>query len=146
MISDRLENCCSLRPLLLAAPLILVAACVPNNIARARCKTHMLSTRDAQSCTVKADVVGQASSIEFDTESRNQIAEVAIALQVKKGSLRVGYNDLEGAHWVVVTPSEPFTVSMKTRMHPTDRSFNLRFEPVNGNVEGLSGTVDFSML
>lgn len=96
------------------------------------------------SCTVKGDIVGQSSSIEFDTESRNQVAKVSIALQVTKGTLRVTYRDLAGEQRLVVTPSEPANVDMQTPMHPERRSFTLFFEPVGGAVEGLAGTVKYS--
>jgi hypothetical protein len=93
---------------------------------------------------VKADVVGRSSSIDFDTESRNQVAQVSVALKVTKGTLRVRYDDLAGSQQVVVTPAEPATFDMKTKMHPQRRSFTMFFEPVSGNVEGLAGTVKYS--
>jgi hypothetical protein len=126
------------------AALTLFIGCAPNNIARSTCESTVLSTGDPWSCTVKGDVVGQASSISFDTESRNQVAHVSIALRVSKGTLRLGYHDLEGAKELLVTPSAPADVTMRTRMHREDRSFTLRFEPVNGDVEGLTGTVNYS--
>lgn len=126
------------------AALMLLPGCVPKDIARATCETFMLSTVDAKSCKVKADVVGRASSIEFDTESRNQVAKVNIALQVTKGTLRVTYQNLEGEQRLLITPSEPASLDMQTRMHRERRSFTLFFEPVNGAVEGLTGTVKFS--
>ena len=89
-------------------------------------------------------MVGRSSSIEFDTESRNHVAQVNIALQVMKGRLRVTYNDLAGHQELLVTPSEPVTLDMKTRMHRERRSFTLFFEPVGGDVEGLTGTVKYS--
>ncbi len=122
----------------------LLIGCAPSNIARASCQSSFLSTADAWSCTVTADIVGQASSIEFDTESRNQVAQVSIALQVTKGTLRVGYYDLAGEQHRLVTPSEPATLAMQTRMNRERRSFTLMFEPVNGAVEGLTGTVKYS--
>ena len=133
-----------MRALILAFAILIVAACAPNNIARGSCRSIMLSTADEWSCTVKADVVGRSSSIEYDTESRNHVAHVHIALQVTKGRLRVRYNDLSGSQQVVVTPSEPVNLNMKTRMHRERRSFTLFFEPVDGDVEGLSGTVKYS--
>ena len=133
-----------MRSLILAAAVLLLAGCVPKNIARSTCRSIMLSTADEWSCTVKADVVGRSSSIEFDTESRNQVAQVHIALQVTKGRLRVSYADLSGPQQVVVTPSEPVDLNMKTRMHRERRSFTLFFEPVGGDVEGLAGTVKYS--
>jgi hypothetical protein len=42
-----------------------------------------------------------------------------------------------------VTPSEPANLEMQTRMHRERRSFSISFEPVNGAVEGLSGTVKY---
>jgi len=94
--------------------------------------------------TVKGDIVGQASSIAFSTESRNQVAQVRIALRVTKGTLRVAYQDLAGNQHLLVTPSEPADFRMQTRMHRERRSFTLSFEPVNGAVEGLTGTVKYS--
>jgi hypothetical protein len=104
----------------------------------------MLSTGDPWSCTVTGDIVGQASSISFDTESRNQVAHVSIALRVTKGTLHLRYQDLAGEQNVLVTPSAPADFNMRTRMHREDRSFTLYFEPVNGTVEGLTGTVKYS--
>lgn len=104
----------------------------------------MLSTADAWSCTVTGDVVGRTSSLSFDTESRNQVAQVTISLRVAKGTLRVGYQDLTGPQQMTVTPSEPGNVAMQTRMHRETRSFTLMFEPVGGPVQGLSGTVKYS--
>ena len=124
--------------------MILLAGCAPGDIARSSCESIFLSTRDAWSCTVTGDIVGRTSSIEFDTESRNQVAEVSIALQVTKGTLRVGYRDLSGEQHLLVTPSEPAALTMKTQMHRERRSFTLFFEPVNGAVEGLTGTVKYS--
>jgi hypothetical protein len=122
----------------------LVIGCAPNNIARSRCESTVLAIGDPWSCTVTGEIVGQASWIEFDTESRNRVAHVSIALRVTKGTLRLGYRDLAGDQHVLVTPSAPAEITMKTRMHSEDRSFTLYFEPVNGVVEGLSGTVKYS--
>ena len=127
-----------------ALVLMLLAACAPKHIARSACTNSVLSTVGAWSCTVTGDVVGQVSSIEFDTESRNQVAQVSIALRVTKGTLRVSYHDLAGEQRLLVTPSEPADVTMQTRMHRDRRSFTLMFEPVNGAVEGLAGTVKYS--
>lgn len=123
---------------------MLLAGCAPDNIARSSCESHPLTTADEWSCTVKGDIVGQTSSIEFDTESRNKIAHVNIALQVTKGLLRLGYWDLAGHQHLVVTPSQPANLDMQTRMHDQRRSFTLSFEPVDGVVEGLAGTVKYS--
>jgi hypothetical protein len=139
-----LANCCSARVLVVAAALVALADCAPKNIVTSTCTNAVLSVHDEWTCKLKGDVVGQASSVEFDTESRNQIAEVSIALSVTKGNVRVRYADLAGSQQVVVTPSEPFAVSMKTRMHPQRRSFTLQFEPVNGTAEGFAGTVKYS--
>lgn len=124
--------------------ILLLSGCAPGNIARASCQNTVLATADPWSCTVKGDIVGQASSLEFDTESRNHVAQVNIALRVTKGTLRVGYGDLTGEQHVLVTPSEPANLSMQTRMHRERRSFTLYFEPVGGAVEGLTGTVKYS--
>src|SRR5687768_3207692 len=133
-----------MRFLLLCPVIVILAGCAPNNIARGTCQSVMLSTADEWTCTVKADMVGRSSSIEFDTESRNHVAQVHIALQVTKGRLRVSYSDLAGARQFVVTPSEPVDLNMKTRMHRDRRSFTLFFEPVGGDVTGLTGTVKYS--
>ncbi len=133
-----------MRYLILAATIAMVAGCVPADIARSSCESIMMATNNPYSCTVKADVVGRASSIEFDSESRNQIAKVSIVLSVAKGTLRVGYSDLAGQQQVLVTPSEPVNLDIQTRMHRDQRSFTLMFEPVNGVVQGLSGTVKYS--
>lgn len=122
----------------------LLTGCAPGNIARSSCESILLATGDEWSCTVKGDIVGQASSMAFGTESRNQVAQVSIALRVTKGTLRVGYQDLAGEQHVLVTPSEPANLAMQTRMHRERRSFTLFFEPVNGVVEGLTGTVKYS--
>ena len=124
--------------------MLLLVGCAPGDIARSTCESHFLSTVDEWSCTVKGDTVGQASSISFNTESRNHVAKVNIALRVTKGTLRVGYRNLEGEQQLLVTPSEPATLTMQTRMHRDRRDFTLYFEPVNGTVEGLTGTVNYS--
>jgi hypothetical protein len=140
--SDAIQS--GMRYLFLAVATAIAAGCVPADIARSSCESIMMSTANPYSCTVKADVVGRASSIEFDSESRNQIARVSIVLSVAKGTLRVGYSDLAGQHQVVVTPSEPASLDIQTRMHRDRRSFTLTFEPLNGVVQGLSGTVKYS--
>ena len=124
--------------------MMLLVCCAPGNIARSSCESIFLSTRDEWSCTVKGDIVGQASSISFSTESRNHVAHVSIALRVTRGTLRVGYRDLAGDQHLLVTPSKPADLSMQTRMHRESRSFTLFFEPVGGDVEGLTGTVKYS--
>lgn len=125
--------------------MLMLAGCVPADIATGRCRNVGQGVGEPMSCTVKGDVVGRMSSISFDTESRNQIAQVSIALQVTKGTLRVTYYDLNltGEQHLLVTPSEPANLQMQTRMRKDDRSFSLRFEPVNGKVEGLTGTVNY---
>lgn len=123
---------------------MMLAGCAPKNIARSACESLPLSTADAWSCTVTADIVGQSSSIEFDTESRNHVAKVNIALQVAKGTLHVTYRDLAGEQRLVVTPAAPANLVMQTPMHPERRAFTLFFEPVGGAVEGLAGTVNYS--
>src|SRR4051812_6165100 len=117
-----------MRYLVAAAATAMVTGCVPADIARSSCESIMLATATPYSCTVKADVVGRASSIEFDSESRNQVAKVSIILSVAKGTLRVGYNDLSGHQQLLVTPSEPANLDIQTRMHPDRRSFTLMFE------------------
>ena len=124
--------------------MIVLLGCAPSNIARSSCKSIFLTTADEWSCTVTGQVVGQPSSLEFDTESRNQVAKVSIALRVTKGTLRVSYHNLSGEQHILVTPSEPANLDMQTRMHRERRSFTLFFEPVNGAVEGLTGTVKYS--
>ena len=143
MILGLSANSCKTRLLCLVATIGL-AGCVPKDIARATCSNTLLSVHDEWTCTVKADVVGRSSSIDFDTESRNKVAQVSIALSVTKGALRVRYNDLSGTQQIVVTPSEPVSFEMKTKMHPERRSFTMFFEPVSGNVEGLAGTVKYA--
>ncbi len=133
-----------MRSLIVGGLAMMLAGCVPKDIARSSCQSVFLSTIDAWSCTVKADIVGRASSISFDTESRNHVAQVSFAMQVTKGRLRITYSDLSGKQQVLVTPSEPASVNMQTRLRRDDRSFSLFFEPVGGVVEGLSGTVKYS--
>ena len=123
---------------------MLLAGCAPADIAKSSCESVLLTTANAWSCTIKGDRVGQASSIAFSTESRNQVAEVNIALRVTKGTLRLRYQDLSGEQHLLVTPSEPATLAMRTRMHRERRSFTLYFEPIDGAVEGLTGTVKYS--
>lgn len=129
---------------MLPLPLVLLAGCAPDDIARATCHSEMLGTADPWACTIDTARVGQTSSIEFDTESRNHVAKVAIALAVTKGSLRVRYRDLAGDQQVMITPASPASVEMQTRMHRERRSFTLYFDPVGGTVEGLRGTVNYS--
>lgn len=133
-----------MRYTILGVVVMMLAGCAPTNIARSACESLPLSTADAWSCTVTADIVGQSSSIEFDTESRNHVAKVTIALQVAKGTLHVTYRDLAGEQRLVVTPTVPANLVMQTAMHPDRRSFTLFFAPVGGAVEGLAGTVNYS--
>jgi hypothetical protein len=133
-----------MRLFLVGVAMTLFIGCAPSDIARSSCESIVLAIGDPWSCTVKGDIVGQSSSIAFSTESRNHIAQVSIALRVTKGTLRLGYQDLAGQQHLLVTPSEPADLAMKTRMHPERRSFTLFFEPVNGSVEGLAGTVKYS--
>ena len=127
-----------------AIALLLLAGCAPQDIARSTCHDVMLDTSDPWVCTIEGPRVGQQSWIEFDTESRNNVAKVAIALTVTKGTLRVGYDDLGGAKQLLITPAAPASVAMQTRLHRERRSFTLHFEPVGGVVEGLRGTVNYS--
>ena len=144
MILDPLVNCCRARVLVAAAALMAFAACAPHDIVvGSGCTNTVLSVHDEWNCTVKGDVVGQASWVPFSTESRNKVAEVSFTIQVTKGSVRVTYADLSGSKQVIVTPSEPATVNMKTQLSDK-RSFSLGFEPVNGTAEGLTGTVKYS--
>lgn len=124
--------------------LVLLAGCAPDDIARTSCRDEMLATGDPWACVVSGEHIGQSSSIEFDTESRNQVAKVKLALKVTKGTLRVSYRDLAGDQRLVVTPTAPATLEMQTRLNRERRSFTLYFEPLGGSVEGLSGTVDYS--
>jgi hypothetical protein len=133
-----------MRFLLMAVPVMLLAGCAPANRARSSCESHPLTTADEWTCTVKGPIVDTAVSITYDTESRNQIAHVNVVLQVTKGTLRVTYYDLSGEQHLVVTPSEPANLAMKTRMHKENRSFTLFYEPVDGAVEGLAGTIKYS--
>jgi len=143
-IRKKCRNVMTMRYLFLIVVVMLLAGCAPKDIARGTCQSVFLSTRDAMSCTVKAEIVGQASSIPFKTESRNHVAEVSLAFQVTKGKLRVTYQDLTGTQQILVTPSEPASVNMQTRLNRNDRSFTVFFEPVGGAVEGLTGTVKYS--
>ena len=128
----------------LAVAMVMLIGCAPDNIARSSCTSMMLTTADEWSCTVTGKVVGQPSSLSFDTESRNHVARVTLTLRVTKGTLRVSYQDLSGEQHLLVTPSEPVELAMQTRMHRDRRSFTLYFEPVGGAVEGLTGTVKYS--
>lgn len=133
-----------MRLLLVPAMMMALAGCAPKNIAHSWCQDHPLTTADEWTCTVKGPIVERTNSINYDTESRNQIALVNIALQVTKGTLRVTYYDLSGEQHVLVTPSEPASFSMRTRLRKDTRSFRVMYEPVNGAVEGLTGTVKYS--
>jgi hypothetical protein len=103
----------------------------------------MLAVGDPWHCTVSGDRVGRKSAVYFDTESRNKIAKVKIALRVAKGTLRVDYRDLEGDKRLTVTPQAPADLEMQTYLQPERREFFLKFEPLGGPVEGLTGTVDY---
>jgi hypothetical protein len=133
-----------MRSLIPAAMLLLLAGCAPTNIAHSTCQSHPLTVADEWTCTVKGPLVDTTNSVRYTTESRNQIAKVQIALQVTKGTLRVTYADLEGSHQLLVTASEPAAFSMQTRLSRDDRSFTVMYEPFNGAVEGLTGTVNYS--
>ena len=127
-----------------AVMLLALGACAPANIAHSSCESHPLTVADEWTCTVTGQVVATTNSIRDSTESRNQIAKVNVALQVTKGTLRITYADLAGSHQMLVTPAEPATFSMQTRLSTNDRSFTIMYEPFNGPVEGLTGTVDYS--
>ena len=131
------------RVLVLSLALVPLAGCAPDDIARASCTDEMLAAGDPWSCTIEAERVGQASSLEFDTESRNHVAKVKLALSVTKGTLRVNYRDLTGDRQLTVTPTSPAALEMETRLHRERRAFWLYFEPVGGDVEGLRGTVRY---
>src|SRR5215471_14856822 len=133
-----------MRYALQAAMLLMLAGCAPTNIAHSSCTSHPLTTADEWTCTVKGPLVEHTNSVRYSTESRNQIAQVKVALQVTKGTLRITYADLAGSHQMLVTPSEPAAFSMRTRLSTNDRSFTIMYEPVNGPVEGLTGTVNYS--
>ncbi len=128
----------------LAAALMVLIGCAPKDIARSSCENVMLSTADTWACTVTGDVVGRTSSLTFDTESRNQVAQVRISLRVTSGTVRLGYQDLSGERHILITPSEPADVTMQTRMSRDTRSFSVMFEPVDGPAKGLTGTVKYS--
>jgi hypothetical protein len=123
---------------------LMLAGCAPANIAHSACTDHPLTTADEWTCTVKGPLVDTTNSIDYKTDSRNQIAKVQIALQVTKGTLRVTYGDLAGSHQVLVTASEPLALSIQTRLRTDGRSFTVMYEPFNGPVEGLTGTVNYS--
>lgn len=123
--------------------LVLFAACAPEGIVRSSCESVMLATGEPWRCRITGPTVVQASSIHFDTESRNQVAHVTMSLRVDKGALRVGYRDLVGDKLVIVTPEAPLSLDMKTRMHRDRRSFTLSFDPQGAPVEGLTGSVDY---
>jgi hypothetical protein len=133
-----------MRSFLVGAAMMLLVGCAPGNIARSSCESIFLATGEPWSCTVKGDIVGQASSISFDTESRNHVAKVHMAFRVTKGTLRIDYRDLTGEQHLLVTPSTPADLNMQTRMHREGRYFTLYFEPVGDAVEGLTGTVKYS--
>ena len=129
--------------LVLALGLVLAPGCAPDDIARSSCTSEMLAIGDPWNCTVTGDRVGRKSWLEFDTESRNHVAKVSIALKVTKGRLRIGYHDLTGHRQVTVTPETPFSIEMETRLNRERRSFTLSVEPIGGVVEGLRGTVRY---
>ncbi len=143
-ISGLWESCYRRRAVVAAALLTAAAACAPKNIAWSTCESHPLTTADEWTCTVKGPVVETANMVKYDTESRNQIAKVIVALQVTKGTLRLTYADLSGEQHVLVTPAEPASFTMQTRMNKDTRSFTILYEPINGAVEGLTGTVKYS--
>lgn len=123
--------------------LLLLVGCAPKNIAKSSCQSEMLATGDPWSCTISGERVEQVNAIHFTTESRNLMAQVKVALAVKKGELRVSYVDSSGPRELVVTPKTPAAVDFETRLHRERRSFTITFEPQGGAVEGLSGTVDY---
>lgn len=131
-------------PLAMTIMMAMLAGCAPANRARSSCESHPLTTADEWTCTVQGPVVDSAVAITYDTESRNQIGRVNVALQVTKGTLRLTYYDLSGEKHLLVTPSAPANLAMQTRMHKENRSFTLLYEPVDGAVEGLAGTVKYS--
>lgn len=124
--------------------MMMLAGCAPANRARSSCESHPLTTADEWTCTVTGPLVDTPVSITYDTESRNPVARVNVALQVTKGTLRLSYHDLSGEQHLLVTPSTPASLAMQTRMHKESRSFTLLYEPLDGAVEGLTGTVRYS--
>lgn len=125
--------------------LVVLLGCAPKNIAKSVCHSEMLATGEPWACTVSGERIEQASSIAFDSESRNQVAQVKLSLKVAKGTLRVGYRDLQGNPLqLTLTPQTPASLEWQTRMHRDRRSFTLTFEPIGGAVEGLDGTVNYS--
>jgi hypothetical protein len=134
----------TLRLSLVLLTMMIPAGCAPKDIAQSRCQSHPLTTADEWTCTVTGNVVASVNTIAFDTESRNQVAKVIVALQVTKGTLRLTYYDLTGQKILLVTPSEPANFTMETRLNRERRSFTVMFEPVDGPVNGLTGTVNYS--
>jgi len=141
---DEVSYRVAMRMLRLSLVLMILAGCAPKDIAHSRCQSHPLTTADEWTCTVSGDVVATTNTIKYDTESRNLVAKVIVALQVTKGKLRLTYYDLTGEKQILVTPSEPASFTMQTRMHRETRSFSMMYEPVDGPVEGLKGTVNYS--
>jgi hypothetical protein len=130
------------RVLVFVVPVLI--GCAPDGIARASCESIMLATGDPRKCRITGPTIDKASSLTFDTESRNQVAQARISLRVDKGALRVGYRDLVGDKVAIVTPEAPLSLEMQTRMHRDRRSFTLSFDPQGKEVAGLTGTVDYS--
>ncbi|WP_164014740.1 hypothetical protein [Pyxidicoccus trucidator] len=124
--------------------LTLLTACAPNDIARTSCQSVMMATHEPWECKLSGERIGRASSIAFDTKSRNHVAQVKFTMKITQGTLRVSYRDLDGDKQLTVTPASPASIEMQTRLHRESRSFTLYFEPLGGHVEGLTGTVDYS--
>lgn len=124
--------------------LALLLGCAPKNIAKSVCHDEPLATGEPWVCTVSGERIEQASSIAFTTESRNQVAQVKLAFQVARGTLRVGYRDLQGDQHLTITPQAPAALELQTRLHRDRRSFTVTFEPIDGPVEGLTGTVNYA--
>ncbi len=122
---------------------LLLAACHPKNVPRTACHDEVLGVADPWFCTVTAESLEAPSSVAFDTESRNKVAQVKINLAVAKGTLRIGYFDVGGQQQVTLTPDDPLTLAIRAPLDRDRRSFTLSFNP-EGRVEGLSGTVNYS--
>jgi hypothetical protein len=127
-----------------AVAIATLAGCAPPYIAHSTCRDHPLTTASEWTCTVSGSRVETRNDIRYSTTSRNQVAHVKVALQVTKGRLRLTFFDLTGQQHVLVTPSEPGELSFQVRLRSEDRSFTIRYEPVDGAVEGLTGTVEYS--
>ncbi|MDP1920683.1 MAG: hypothetical protein Q8L14_30850 [Myxococcales bacterium] len=124
--------------------LLLLAGCkAPPHAAVTSCKEVLLSTNDAEDCTIGVErFIDESSRATISTASRNFKVHVTLQLTLAKGEVQVNVN---GSPGVVATsklaPGAPITLELDVPLNRSSRSFSIEFIPLSGAPAGLSGTV-----